>query len=478
MSQFKFSGVRRRICSAVALALASGVLLAENTADFANRVGTIRPSLHSAGYLAAFSNPSKEYADALLKDLNFAYSRTHDWALEAEGQRIVDTHFIFPVESADADDPNSYYFKATDEAIRLTRENAGCDIFFRLGNSIDKSDKHYNARPPKDVRKWAKVCANIIRHYNEGWNDGFHLGIRYWEIWNEPELNSQACWTGTMTEFFEFFGTVVSELRKAFPRDQYPDLRFGGPAFSAYSEGYSWSCIQNSEKKGALPDFISWHYYGTDVSAVTGKSASLHNFLRTKGTKYADIGTVIDEWHFCDWNSTTGDYDRTGVNSAAYTVACHCGFQNTADSNKFEVACFYGHRQTGSWGYTNSSGEPHHVYHALKMVGEVMTNCTDCCKTKASAPVYLLAGRSDDGRTGKLLVSYYQVGGADTSVSVRLAGLGDTPNVTRVERIAGSTATPTVRTDWTLADGVLTLPKPKGSAVFLVTFAIPEEEGL
>ena len=71
----------QEICYAFAFTLASGVLLAENTADFTNRVGTIRPSLHSAGYIAAFSNPSKEYADALLKDLNFAYSRTHDWAL-------------------------------------------------------------------------------------------------------------------------------------------------------------------------------------------------------------------------------------------------------------------------------------------------------------------------------------------------------------------------------------------------------------
>ncbi|MBI4578450.1 MAG: hypothetical protein HY718_02035 [Planctomycetes bacterium] len=42
----------------------------------------------------------------------------------------------------------------------------------------------------KDFAKWAKICVNIIRHYNEGWADGFHYNIRYWEIWNEPNVGN------------------------------------------------------------------------------------------------------------------------------------------------------------------------------------------------------------------------------------------------------------------------------------------------
>ena len=33
-----------------------------------------------------------------------------------------------------------------------------------------------------------EVCKHIVMHYNDGWNDGYHYNIAYWEIWNEPDL--------------------------------------------------------------------------------------------------------------------------------------------------------------------------------------------------------------------------------------------------------------------------------------------------
>ena len=465
----------------LAVTLASGFASAEYTVNFTNRVDAIRPALHSAAYSAAFSDPTKEQYDSTLKELNMAYSRTHDWGLNAEGHRVIDTHFIFPVESADVDDPNSYYFKASDDMILRTIEKTGSQIFFRLGNSIDKTEKHYNSTPPKSNQKWAQVCEHIIRHYNEGWNNGFHLGIKYWEIWNEPDLASNPCWLGTWDEFATFFATVIAHLQTAFPKSDYPDLRFGGPAIAEYTTAKFDKLVTACDKKGSLPDFFSWHYYGTDVSKVTSRSKDLHTYLTNKKAAYGTIGRVIDEWHFCDWNSTDGEYDRCGVNSAAFTAACHCNFQNTADDDKYELACMYGIKLTGSWGVMDSNYQRHHVFYAMKMVGEMMTNCVDHCKTSGAAdPVYLLAGRSEDGRTGKLLVSYYKIKDTSTSpIAVRLLGLGENPSadcVKRVERIAASTAAPSVLTDWTLEGGVLTLPKPKGSAVYLITFDIPAAE--
>jgi hypothetical protein len=40
--------------------------------------------------------------------------------------------------------------------------------------------------PPRDHDHWADICINIIRHYNEGWANGFHLNLDYWHIWEEP----------------------------------------------------------------------------------------------------------------------------------------------------------------------------------------------------------------------------------------------------------------------------------------------------
>lgn len=40
--------------------------------------------------------------------------------------------------------------------------------------------------PPRDHDQWADICIHIIRHYNEGWANGFHLNLDYWHIWEEP----------------------------------------------------------------------------------------------------------------------------------------------------------------------------------------------------------------------------------------------------------------------------------------------------
>jgi len=50
----------------------------------------------------------------------------------------------------------------------------------------DDTYKKHNV-PPKDFNKWARICVNIIRHYNDGWAGGYHWGIKYWEVWNEPD---------------------------------------------------------------------------------------------------------------------------------------------------------------------------------------------------------------------------------------------------------------------------------------------------
>ena len=62
----------------------------------------------------------------------------------------------------------------------------------------------------KDFRKWTEICAGIVRHYNCGWANGFKFGIKYWEIWNEPE--NPPMWDGTRQEFFELYRTASLRL--------------------------------------------------------------------------------------------------------------------------------------------------------------------------------------------------------------------------------------------------------------------------
>lgn len=69
--------------------------------DFTENVGKINPALHSSGFAPVLYPRGFYTVDEELKSLNLYSARTHDWALVNHGQRIVDTHFVFPLIHAD-----------------------------------------------------------------------------------------------------------------------------------------------------------------------------------------------------------------------------------------------------------------------------------------------------------------------------------------------------------------------------------------
>ena len=108
-------------------------------------------------------------------------------------------------------DPASYDFAFTDAYLKPVAE-AGTEVFYRLGVTIENfwTIKAYRIDPPKDFGKWARICEHIIRHYNEGWADGFRWNLRYWEVWCEPE--NPPLWQGTREQFFELYRVAVLEF--------------------------------------------------------------------------------------------------------------------------------------------------------------------------------------------------------------------------------------------------------------------------
>ena len=138
-------------------------------------------------------------ARRLFREAHIPYCRLHDIEGTLGGGKFVDVRNVFPLWELDENDPASYDFTFTDEYLRCIAES-GAQPFYRLGETIDHGFLKAHVRPPKDNAKWARICANIVRHYNEGWANGFHYGIEYWEIWNEPE--NPPMWTGTKEEYF------------------------------------------------------------------------------------------------------------------------------------------------------------------------------------------------------------------------------------------------------------------------------------
>ena len=142
------------------------------------------------------------------------------------GGLFVDIPNLFPDFDADENDPKSYRFVFTDSLMTALEAN-GVEPFFRLGVTIENWVGYpgkfpaLRTKPPKDFAKWGRICEHVIRHYTEGWANGFKMKVEYWEIWNEPE--GKAMFDAPFEEYMRLYGTVAPYLKKKFPH-----LKIGG----------------------------------------------------------------------------------------------------------------------------------------------------------------------------------------------------------------------------------------------------------
>lgn len=207
--------------------------------DLSKREKAIKP-MHAGGQPPVISNASDVFFH-YLTEAGIPYSRLHDVGGAFGGGKYVDIPNIFRDFSADENDPASYDFAFTDLLINQLVK-AKVEPYYRLGVTIENAAhvKSYFIDPPKDPAKWARICEHIIRHYTEGWADGFHHKITYWEIWPEPDGKFNQLWTGTKEEFFDFYHIVSTHLKAKFPHLKFGT--FGSHGFYAMvGGGYPWS---------------------------------------------------------------------------------------------------------------------------------------------------------------------------------------------------------------------------------------------
>lgn len=252
------------------------------------------------------------------------YSRNHDSNLSGStygGPYAHDITAIFPDFNADPTDPASYDFACTDESI-LTTLDAGTETFFRLGQTIEHQIKKHGTLPPADFKKWAVICEHIIRHYNYGWANGFKLNIKYWEIWNEPDLDpddssNKRTWGGTKLQFFELYTIAAKHLKGLFP-----ELKIGGPALAG-NEEYADEFLSEMRKHNVPLDFFSWHIYCSEPKHMTDKAERIRALLNKHG--YTDTESILNEWNYIkNWTDQFIYSVKSihGIKGAAFTMAC------------------------------------------------------------------------------------------------------------------------------------------------------------
>jgi hypothetical protein len=283
------------------------------TVDFTRLEGPVKP-LHGVNTSPVRYNTKLPE----LKDAGIPFVRLHDAGGAFGGTYLVDVPNLFPNFDADPQDPASYEFAYTDAYFR-TLDASGMKIFYRLGVTIENfwRVKAYRLDPPKDFGKWARICEHIIRHYNEGWADGFHWNLRYWEVWCEPE--NPPLWQGTREQFFELYRVAANHLKRCFP-----DLHiggYGGCGFYAidpeidrdrsdfYRSFVTWFedfCAYITDEKTSAPlDFYSWHLYGSEPERIMRHAAYVRKVLDKAGLTATE--SIFDEWNYM---AKSEKYDR------------------------------------------------------------------------------------------------------------------------------------------------------------------------
>ena len=376
--------------------------------NFSEKLGAIKP-MHAVNNAPV--RPMKTQCRGnfdTFKALKIPYARTHDASLsEIYGaQHVMDVHCIFADFSRDPDDPTAYDFRNTDQYV-TTCFDADCEIYYRLGTSIEHLPGKYGSVKPKDPLKWAKICEHIIMHYTEGWANGFHYPIKYWEIWNEADLdvnvlndNEKRCWSGPPEECYEFFKIAFLYLRKRFP-----EIKLGGPALANNLPWARAFLEKMVEGERAELDFFSWHIYTTNAEKMLDRAKKVADLLEEFG--YGHVEKHLNEWNYIEnWTTQFIDSVRVikGLKGAAYDFAFMAVGQN---SPYLDMMMYYDARPDKEY---NGLWDSHFMlplkgYYAFDFYSTLYQLGTQTKIECEDADLYALA--ATDGEKCAAVISYY-----------------------------------------------------------------------
>lgn len=340
----------------------------------------------------------------LYRAAKIPFARNHDAAFfnGYGGQYSVDITAIFNDFDADVNDPAAYDFACTDEYIAVTLE-AGTETFYRLGEKIEHEILKHHIHPPKDYQKWAQICEHIIRHYNEGWADGYHYNIRYWEIWNEADLDAKEgatnkrTWSGTKEQFFELYSVAAKHLKACFP-----ELMIGGPAL-AHRVGWAEEFLTYIEKANAPLDFFSWHVYCTTPERLLKNEPVFREMLDRHG--YTKAQSILNEWNYVrGWEEeyTYSIKQIISLKGASFALSCMC----CAQKSTLDMLMYYDARPCIFNGlfdfYTLEALKGYYPYLWYGM----LYGKKEIRAEKEPSNVYTLCGVDENGKTITLVTHY------------------------------------------------------------------------
>jgi xylan 1,4-beta-xylosidase len=388
--------------------------------------GMIRPFAEVNDGPAPMKNkPSFVDLTTQYREIGITSIRTHDLF----GPTDINT--IFPDLSADPTLESNYHFESSD-ALIATMIDAGCQVFYRLGESAGQN--HTLKNPPVNFTSWAEVCRHITMHYNEGWNNGFFYNIVYWEVWNEPDIS--AFWNGTADQYYQLY-QITAETLKA----HNSSLKIGGPCTSSVSNiNFTERFLQYVSDHEVPLDFFSWHCYAGAPSQYYALSCYVRQILDSYG--FTETENINSEWNL---DLLTPQRNKENALNAAFTACSLTVFQDAS----LDSAYRYRGNQDDNWllrflGLDLSLFTITGVYKRSALTYKAMNYITTDTPLRLLTPamnasngITYLAGISEDKTNVSLLLSNFNA--PDTSFTLGITDLPWNTNYTMVRYLIDET---------------------------------------
>ncbi len=214
--------------------------------------------------------------------------------------------------------PAAWNFQWLDGVVSVAkqvRDMGGPEFILTIHNAPQWMTGNPNVQgyPPRNPQDYATYCARLVAYYNKGsfvddagntvTNPAGVVGIHYWEIWNEPNINDvgeQDMAVMTPDQYASLFEVVTPAMRAVDP-----GIKIGGPN-TVSDEGDSLDYIDALLSSGAQVDFVAVHQYQAESTMPDQQAFQVAAPLADR--PMTDIPIVISES-----NSDSSDaQSRTG----------------------------------------------------------------------------------------------------------------------------------------------------------------------
>lgn len=286
--------------------------------------------------------------------------------------RLDHIYDFYDVVSRDSSNNLSFNFSKLDETV-CDIYHAGAKPFFSLGYMPPTmADDGSLIGKPKNWNEWAFLVQKTVEHYSNkeivlpcGALENFWKTDIYYEVWNEPDLESFGKWkyAGAKSYSDLYFYSVkgADQAQNVLP------FKIGGPVTTALYKNWIQKFLDYIITNNLRIDFISWHHYSKKTDDYTQDIINLNKWLGEdpKYNKYENLPKIISEWGYDSEKNPIADTEV----GAAHTVASLRNLISARLEQSFLFEIKDG--PSLSWGILTHDGQEKPRYKALKLLNDL-----------------------------------------------------------------------------------------------------------